>query len=153
MTYIRTYMKLATKMFLAMICLSCNPSSVVTELSKVEIAYMSWAAVTNAPIECSTLFDEWNENRVEITDKGELHKWQKVLKGIELSNPESWKPIDARICVLVYSKKVDIIRRFSFGNFAQEPYIGISGKVYKKNKELFDIVIFYLPSDYFVSRE
>jgi len=118
------------------------------EVSKVVIVYESWTAVTNKKQDWVDLFYKENPNRIVIEDIAKIDEW------VALTNQPSYEDlvvrelIDARICVIMFSKQGDPVREVSFGNYSDFPYMEMGAQVFNKNETLFEYTISYLPKNY-----
>ena len=125
---------------------STDPDSI--EISKIVIVYLDWISINNKKLECADLFYKENPNQIVIGDVVEIEKWIALTNEMSIGKVIVRQLLDARICVVMFSKEGHIVREVSFGNYIESPYMEIDQQIFDFNEALFEYTISYLPKNY-----
>jgi hypothetical protein len=123
---------------------ACNRDRVATDrVTKVVVYHIPWALVTVNRRSCEDLAK--GGDSVVIRDPGSIERLTLRLKSAILSPLPQIDGIDVRICCVFWGKHDTVQHTLSF---SQPAVMALDGRVFERDRQLFEVVLSFLPKDY-----
>ena len=136
--------------FLALMCctIGCSKKHSDKEIGaqqiyQVTIYYIEWSVETFRSLSCEDL--QRNGDSIIVREIKLIENLTRAMEVATLTPLPEHDDIDARVCCIFRDSSENVLHSLSF---SPPPVMKLDGKVFERDRRLFEVVLSLLPSDY-----
>lgn len=112
-------------------------------IDHISLYYHDWTTSTFKSLSCQDLAG--TSDSVSIRDSSSVYGLVNAFTNAKLVAMPQANDIDVRVCCIFWGHAGTLLHTLSF---AQPPVMQLDGKIFERDRQLFDTVLSFLPSDY-----